>query len=74
VTRVPRLTHWSLSSFAFGGQIYVGADKRSYIPVEYRPPTTKPHGDRYISSFSKRSRVATYAGKNPAAGLPTSKL
>ena len=44
-------------------QIYVGPEKRSYIPVDYRPTATRPPTARIISSFSKRSRIATYNGK-----------
>lgn len=62
------LAHWNEATTDESGkiwrprQIYVGADKRSYIPSEYRKnniKTAPPH----ISPFSKRSRVATWASK-----------
>lgn len=43
-------------------QIYVGEDKRSYVPTEYRKNNIKPPVP-HVSAFSKRSRVASSSSK-----------
>ena len=69
--RPPGRGPWPVGPAGTSAQIYVGPEKEAYIPAEYRPVTARLPQERIISSFSKRSRIATYAGKTAPERLPS---
>lgn len=63
------LAHWNEAIKDESGkiwrpkQVYVGEEKRSFIPSEYRTKPAKPVSSPHVSEFSKRSRVASWGSK-----------